>query len=193
MKTKTIILASSSPRRRNLLKKTGLKFKVVESKFDEKIDLKSKLKPHELVKKLSFKKAKIVAKNHKNSIIIGADTIVFLKGKILGKPKDKEDAKRMLEILSGKTHVVVTGFTIIDTELNKTVTKSIETKVSIKKLSDQEIDGYITTKEPFGKAGAYAIQEKGSIFIEKVEGDFFNAVGLPIYSLMIELKNLGIK
>ncbi|OGH18150.1 MAG: septum formation protein Maf [Candidatus Levybacteria bacterium RIFCSPHIGHO2_02_FULL_37_10] len=188
---KNIILASKSPRRKELLGKIGLKFKVIESEYREIID--SRLNPHELVEKLSLEKAKIVHKNHKNSIIIAADTIVVCDGRVLGKPKDKKDAKQMLGFLSGKVHLIITGLTIIDGELNKIITRSEETKVYMRKISPKEIDSYLKTKEPYDKAGAYAIQEIGSIFIEKIEGDYLNAVGLPIYSLVKELKNLGVE
>ena len=188
---KNIILASKSPRRKELLGKIGLKFKVIESEYSEIID--SRLNPHELVEKLSLEKAKIVHKNHKNSIIIAADTIVVCDGRVLGKPKDKKDAKQMLGFLSGKVHLIITGLTIIDGELNKIITRSEETKVYMRKISPKEIDSYLKTKEPYDKAGAYAIQEIGSIFIEKIEGDYLNAVGLPIYSLVKELKNLGVE
>lgn len=192
MKTmKPIILASESPRRKELLEKIGLKFKVIKSNFKEYAD--PKLSPHQLVKKLSLEKAKAVFKNHKDSLIIAADTFVVCGGRVLGKPKDKKDARRMLSSLSNKSHLVITGFTIIDCSLNKIITKSIETKVRMKKLNDKEINDYIATKEPFGKAGAYAIQEKGSMFIQKIEGDFFNAVGLPIHTIAWELKKLGVK
>ncbi len=186
---RTIILASKSPRRKELLKKIGLKFKVVESNYREDIDLK--LNPRELVKKFSLEKAKIVFKKYKKSIIIAADTIVLCNGKILGKPKDKKDAERMLRFLSSKTHLIITGFTIIDGQ--KIITKFIETKVYMREIKKYEIDFYLKTNEPYDKAGAYAIQEKGSVFIEKVEGDFLNAVGLPIYALTQELKNLGVE
>lgn len=193
---KSIILASESPRRKELLEKIGLKFKVVKSDFKEYAD--TKLSPHQLVRKLSLEKAKTVFKNHppasgKKSIIIAADTFVVCNGKILGKPKDEKDAEKMLKFLSGKVHLIITGFTIIDDNLNRMTTKSQETKVWMRKLSAKEINDYIATKEPFGKAGAYAIQEKGSVFIEKIEGDFFNAVGLPIYALAQELKKLGVE
>lgn len=187
----SIILASSSTRRKELLERIGLKFKVEKSNYEENLDLR--LHPHALAKKLSLGKAEDVARKHKNSIIIAADTIVVCNGKILGKPKDEREARRMLRLLSGNIHLVITGFTIIDTDVNKIITKSIETKVYFKKITDEEIDLYIKTKEPFDKAGGYAIQERGSIFIEKIEGDFFNAVGLPIYSLARELNKLEIK
>ncbi|MBI4096760.1 MAG: septum formation protein Maf [Candidatus Levybacteria bacterium] len=186
---KNIILASKSPRRKELLAKIGLKFRVVESKYEEIIDIK--LTPGELVKKFSLEKAKTVFNKNKNSIIIAADTVVVCVGKILGKPKDKADAKKMLEFLSSKAHLIITGFTIIDGE--KIITKSVETRVCMRKINDDEINSYLKTKEPYDKAGAYAIQEIGSIFIEKVEGDYLNAVGLPIYSLAQELKKLGIE
>ena len=186
---KQIILASESPRRKEILEKAGLKFKVVKSDFEEYVN--PKLTPHELVRKLSLEKAKAVYKNYKESIIISADTIVVCDGNILGKPKDEKDAQKMLFFLSGKVHFVITGFTIIDGE--KIITMSEKTKVHMRKISLKEINAYIKTKEPFDKAGGYAIQEKGSMFIEKVEGDFLNAVGLPIENLTRELKKLGIK
>lgn len=186
---KSIILASESPRRKKLLEKTGLKFKVVKSNFKENVNLK--LKPHKLVEKLSLEKAKAVYRNHKDSIIIAADTIVLCNGKILGKPKDKEDAGSMLRFLNNKTHLVITGFTIIDEE--KVVTRSEASKIHMRKISKLEIDSYIKTKEPFDKAGAYAIQGKAKKFIKKIDGDLPNAIGLPVSSLMLELKKLGVK
>ena len=186
---KEIILASASPRRKQILKKSGLKFKVVKSNFKEYVD--PRLKPHELVKKLSLEKAKSVYKKYKESIIIAADTIVVRRGKILGKPKNENEAAEMLKFLSNKRHLVITGFTIIDR--NNIITKSEETKVRMRKINNEEIDAYIQTKEPFDKAGAYAIQGMAKKFIEKIEGDFSNAIGLPIKSLRKELKKLGIK
>ncbi len=188
---KQIILASESPRRKEILEKTGLKFKVVKSDFEEYVD--TKLTPHELVKKLSLEKAKAVFENHKDSIIIAADTIVVCDGKILGKPRDKKNARAMLKFLSGKSHLIITGFTIISSDLKKSITKSQETKVWMRKISKTEIDSYVKTKEPYDKAGAYAIQGIAKKFIEKVEGDMLNAIGLPLNSLMFELKKLGVK
>lgn len=186
---KKIILASASPRRKEILEKIGLKFRVVKSDFKEYVD--PKLKPHELVKKLSLEKAKVVFKNHKDSIIIAADTFVECYGKILGKPRNKEDARKMLEFLSGKVHLVITGFTIIDG--NNIITKSKATKVRMRKMDNKEIDAYIQTKEPFDKAGGYAIQGIAKKFIEKIDGDLFNAIGLPLNSLVKELKKIGVK
>jgi MAF protein len=190
MKTfKPIVLASSSPRRRELLKKAGLKFKVAKSKFNEFID--PKLNPYELVEKLSLEKAKAVYDKHKESIVIAADTLVACDGKILGKPKDENDARKMLKFLSGKTHTLITGFTVIEGETKTTTTKSEETRIGMRKISEAEIDSYIKTKEPFDKAGAYAIQGIAKKFITKIEGDLSNAVGLPVNSILRELKKLG--
>lgn len=187
---KKIILASASPRRKNLLRQIGLDFEVHVSNYKETID--TRLTPHKLAQKLSLGKARDVATKHKNALILAADTFVVFRGEILGKPKDTQDAKRMLWLLRGASHSILTGFTIIDTPSGKTVTKSIESTVYMKKLSQREIDAYVATGEPLDKAGAYGIQEKGSIFIEKIEGDYFNIVGLPIYSVITELKKFGI-
>ena len=187
---KQIILASASPRRKELLEKIGLKFKIIVSKYKESIDPSQS--PHELAQKLSLEKAKLVAKKYKNSIIIGADTFVVLDNQIIGKPKDKNDAKETLKLLSNRDHLIITGFTIIDSDTNKAISRSEETKVFMRQITDREIESYVKTKEPLGKAGSYAIQEKGSVFIEKIEGDFFNAVGLPIFALVKELKNFGV-
>jgi len=169
----------------------GLDFEAVVSDFEEKID--AKLSPHKLAEKLSLGKAKSVAYKYNNAIIIAADTFVIFNEKIIGKPIDDKDAKRILRLLSGKGHSIITGFTILDTKVNRSVTKSVETKVTFKKLSDKEIDSYIKTGEPLDKAGAYGIQEKGGIFIKKIDGDYFNIVGLPIYSVVEELKKFGVE
>lgn len=188
---KKIVLASTSPRRKMLLKQIGLNFEVVASDFKEKIDIK--MSPHKLAQELSLGKAKAVAIKLSNSIIIAADTFVTFKGKILGKPKEEQDAKRILKLLSGKMHLIITGFTIIDTTTGQTATNSVETKVYFKKLTNKEINSYVETGEPLDKAGAYGIQEKGSLFVKKIEGDYFNVVGLPIYALVEALKKFGVK
>lgn len=188
---KKIILASKSPRRKAILEQIGLTFDTVVSDFEEKID--TKLNPHKLAKKLSLGKAKSVAQKYNNAVIISADTFVIFNNEIIGKPKNKKDAKRILKLLSGKTHSIITGFTILDTDTKKSISKSVESKVVLKKLSNQEIDDYIKTGEPMDKAGAYDIQEKGAIFIKKIEGDYFNIVGLPIYPVTEELKKFGVE
>jgi len=187
---KTVILASASLRRKELLGKIGLKFEVEPSNYEE--DITPKLKPHELAKSLSFEKAKVVASSHKNALVIAADTFIVFKGKILGKPQTETQAKKMLETINGKPHSVITGFTIIDTENNKAISKSVETKVYIKRLTSNEVDAYVKSGEPLDKAGAYAIQGLGSVIVEKIEGDYFNVIGLPLSALADSLKEFGI-
>lgn len=185
-----IVLASSSPRRKELFESLNIPFIIDPSNFDEKSDTKEN--PRALAKKLALSKAKDVAKRYKNAIIIGADTIVALKGIVLGKPKDKDDATKMLRFLSGKTHFVITGLAIIDQLSKKITSKSIVSKVWFKKLTDEKIEKYIQTGEAFDKAGAYGIQGKGSLLVEKIEGDYANIVGLPLEVLKKELKKLGV-
>lgn len=193
---KTIVLASKSPRRKVLLKQLGLKFVVVPSLVDE--SLNARLKPKGQAEALSEKKAiavlnKLREKNERREVVIlSADTIVAMDDEVLGKPKDEKEAKRMLRKLSGKKHSVVTGFTIIDTESKKSVVKSVETFVYFKKLSEREIGEYIRHEKLSDKAGAYAIQGIGAVFIEKIEGDFFNVVGLPLFEVANELRKFGI-
>lgn len=188
---KKIILASQSPRRKQLLEQIGLKFEIDPSNYEE--DMTLKMTPTKLAEHLSLGKAEDVAKRHGDSIIISADTIVAVNEEVFGKPKTPEKAKYMLRKLSGRVHSVITGFTIIDTETNKQIIKSVETKVYFKKLSEKEIDAYIATGEPLDKGGSYAIQGKAALFVKKIEGDYFNIVGLPILAITSELKNLGIE
>jgi len=187
---KKIILASASPGRRGLLSQIGLKFEVDPSNYKE--DMTLNMPPDKLAEYLSLGKAKDVAQRHKNSIIIAADTFCVLGKEILGKPGTKENAKIMLQKLSGRMHSVITGFTIVDTETGKQVSKSVESKVFVTNIPEKDIDDYIALGEPLDKAGAYAMQHRGGIFIEKIEGDYFNIVGLPVLPLVAELKNFGI-
>lgn len=187
---KKVILASASPRRSELLKSLGIDFEVVVSDADEsKIDKKS-VPASIYVQELALLKGTAVANTLKkrDGIIISADTIVYSEGKILGKPKDREDAKRMLENLSGKCHSVFTGICVMNAKNMYSVCTKEETKVYFKELTKQEIEDYIDTKEPFDKAGAYGIQGIGGILIDKIEGDFFNVVGLPLSRLAKVLK-----
>lgn len=185
-----IVLASTSPHRRELLAKTGLKFVIDPGDYEE--DMTLKLKPAKLAKTLSRGKAESVAKRHKNALVIGADTFCAYKDQLLGKPHTPKRATEMLKLLSGKAHSVITGFTIIDTKTGKSVSRAIISKVYFKKLSPQEISAYIKTGEPLEKGGAYAVHNLGSVFVKKIEGDFFNIVGLPIFELVQELKNFGV-
>jgi septum formation protein len=189
-KKKPIILASASPRRRELLALVGLKFIVDAGEYEE--DMNTDLSPPELAKFLSRKKAEDVAGRHKNAIIIAADTFIVFQGALMGKPSDEGEAKVMLKKLSGKTHSVITGYTIIDTESRKRLSRVIETRVSFKRLTMQEIDAYVRSKEPLDKAGAYAIQGLGSVVVRKIEGDYFNVIGLPLSSLADSLKRFGV-
>lgn len=187
---KTIILASASPRRKELLEKIGLKFEVEPADCEEVVD--TALEAHELVQKLSRGKAESIARKHRNAIVIAADTVVLMGDKILGKPHNQAEAKKMLRALSGKSHVVITGFTIIDTAKRRILSKTVETKVYIRELNPEEIDAYVKSGEPLDKAGAYGIQGLGSVIVEKIEGDYFNVVGLPLSSLAESLKEFGI-
>ena len=188
---KSIILASASPRREQLLKQAGLKFTIDPANYKELI--KEKLSPSRLAKRLSFEKAVIIAPKYKNALIIAADTLVTCKGKILGKPKNEEDAKKMLLFLNGKMHSVITGFTLFDTQTNKFTTKSVTSKIYFNKISKEEINNYVTSKKPLDKAGAYGIQELPKKFVKDIKGDYSSIVGLPIHALLQELRKLGIQ
>jgi len=187
---KKIILASASPRRKELLERIGLKFEVEPSRYEEQTI--PALGSHELVKRNSLEKAKTVATKRRNAIIIAADTIGVRRGKIIGKPHTSTEARKILTALSGRSHRVITGFTIIDTGTGKTVSRSVETKVYFRKLTPAEIDAYIRTSEPLDKAGAYAIQGLGSVIVEKIEGDYYNVIGLPLSALVKALKEFGV-
>ncbi len=187
---KRIILASASPRRKEILQTTGLSFSVCVSDYEE--DLGLSLPPRKIARFLSLKKAEAVAHKFQNSIIIAADTFIVLKDRLLGKPLNAKDARKMLGMLSGKSHSVITGFSIIDTATKKSLSRSVETKVYFKKLEKYEISSYVNSGEPLDKAGAYAIQGLGGIFIKKIDGDYFNVVGLPLSALTECLKKFGV-
>lgn len=184
-----LILASSSPRRNDLLKQIGLRFEVVPSKVDERI--KNGEDPIEHVLRLSEEKALDVADNQRGSWIIGADTIVLLDGEILGKPIGEEDARQMLLKLSGNEHRVITGFCIFDTDTRQSIREHVETTVAIKELAEEEIQGYVKTGEPLDKAGGYAIQGVGSFMVKEIRGSYTNVVGLPLCELVEALESLG--
>ncbi|MBI2029684.1 septum formation protein Maf [Candidatus Gottesmanbacteria bacterium] len=185
-----IILASSSPRRKHLLEMIGLKFTVHESKFKEVMD--EKIPADILCKKLAYQKAKDVAKSYKDALVIGADTFVILDNKYIGKAKDDKQAYEMLLKLSGKKHIVITAFAIIDSRTGKHVTESIKSNVYFRKLSDKEINFYVASAEPIGKAAGYAIQGIGGLFVDKIEGEFFTVVGLPIGRIIQLLPDFGV-
>jgi septum formation protein len=186
-----IVLASKSPRRSEILNNIGVKFEVVESNYDEAVN--KTLDPGGYVKYLAYKKAESVAKSiAENAIVIGADTVVVVDSKILGKPKNIQDAFNMLKDLSGRWHKVYSGVCVIDAITEKFVSDYEVTSVKIKELSDEEITGYIKTGEPLDKAGSYAIQGIGSLIVEGIEGCYFNVVGLPVYKLSGILKQFGV-
>lgn len=180
---KHIILASASPRRKEILELADLKFDIMPSDAQE---ITTKTAPNEVVMELASIKAKdIYKKSEKQSMIVGADTVVAYQGQILGKPTDEADAKRMLTMLSGQTHEVYTGVCII--EDGKTETFYEETKVTFYEISDEQIDHYIKTGEPMDKAGSYGIQGKAAVFIKGIEGDYYNVVGFPIARFLQEI------
>ena len=182
-----IYLASQSPRRKQLMELTDFQFTVYPTDVSESGT--EGMNPKETVEYLSSIKADALSdKINTNDIIIGSDTVVAFENKILGKPGNKKEAFSMLKMLSGNIHSVFTGVTLIKN--NEKITFSCETKVEFFELSDEEIENYIETAEPYDKAGAYGIQEKGGLFVKAVHGDFFNVVGLPIAKLSRELRKL---
>ena len=172
------ILASKSPRRIEILKMIGLDFDIAPTKLDEKI--KINLTGNPFAEYWSKEKAKLISNQYPDRLVIGADTIVIFNNKILGKPKDKNDAKNMLKMLSGNIHDVITGVTLIckNKKISKTFSES--TKVFVKKIPSDQIDFYINNYNTSDKAGSYGIQEWFSIWIEKIDGCFYNVMGLPI-------------
>ncbi|MEN3037563.1 MAG: nucleoside triphosphate pyrophosphatase [Candidatus Kryptonium sp.] len=184
---KLVVLASASPRRQILLKQIGLNFIVHPSGVDE--NSIHSLPPETYVLTLSRKKAIEVAKNYSDALIISADTIVVLEGEIINKPKDSEDAKNMLRKLSGKTHKVYTGFTILDTKTNKIYSDFEVTDVKFREIEEEEIEEYVATGSPLDKAGAYGIQDDyGAVFVEKINGCFYNVVGFPLTKFYLAMK-----
>lgn len=184
-----IILASKSPRRKQLLSMMGLEFTVQTADIDETMD-PSQTPVHE-VAAVSARKAEKIAAQHPQDVIVSADTIVVIDGKILGKPKDEQDAARMLRLLSGRTHTVYTGLTVhADGKAN---TQVVSTGVTFRDLSDAEIAAYIETKEPMDKAGAYGIQGYGSMFVSHLDGDYFCVMGLPVCTLAGMLRDAGVR
>lgn len=186
MKNAKIILASASPRRRELLAQAGFEFEVITSDVDEIID--PALTPEKLVMSLAEQKAQAVAAEHPQSVVIGADTVVVLDSKVLGKPKDEEDAKNMLSSLSGRIHEVYTGVCIAFSGKKHSFFEC--TRVKFCELDDKQIADYVSTKEPMDKAGAYGIQGKGCVLVEGIEGDYFNVVGFPVSRFCREYKKL---
>lgn len=182
-----IVLASKSPRRRELLSEFVSDFDIIADDAEEITE--DGITPEETVRNLAMQKARNVAKKaDESALVIGADTVVFIDGKILGKPANKEEALEMLHMLSGRDHHVCTGLAIIDNESKKSYCGFERTAVHFRHLEDEEIERYIATGEPMDKAGAYGIQNIGALFVEGIKGDYFNVVGLPLCKLGQVLK-----
>jgi septum formation protein len=182
-----LILASSSPRRKELLENLRLTFTISSSEVDESFD--PTLSPEDVVMDLAERKAQVIFKENPNAFVIGSDTIVVADGQVLGKPTDEADAREMLKVLSGKKHYVYTGVSILSP--NGTARFYERTEVWFWELSDEQINFYVQSGEPLDKAGAYGIQQLGSMLVKKINGDYFAVVGLPVSRTYRELKRLG--
>lgn len=178
---RSLILASSSPQRKKLLEQIGIDVRIVHPNIEETRD--ESISFEEWVCKLALSKAETVANQFKSGIVLGADTIVVLGNKIFRKPRNDEDAKNILRELSGTIHKVITGVALIDVQTKETLVDSVTTEVTMKKLSEAQIAGYVITKEPLEKAGGLCIQGRGAQFIEKINGCYTNVVGLPLAKL----------
>ena len=183
-----LILASASPRRRRLMRQIGLAFQVMPGEVDE--DVIISCDPLENIQAVALRKARDVAARVEDGIVIGADTQILIDGETLGKPTDEADAARMLSRLSGRDHQVITGVALVDagTGLEKTWVET--TLVFFRELSESEISAYVHTGEPMGKAGAYGIQGRAAAFVDRIEGCYFNVVGLPLAKLVQNLRKL---
>ena len=181
-----LILASQSPRRRELLRQVGIACTVDPSGIDESV-LPGEV-PAQFAKRVALDKARDIAKRHKSGIVLGADTIVLIDGDILGKPGSAAEAVSMLTRLSGRTHVVMTAVALVDAATGKSAAEVETTEVVMRALTEAEIEAYVATGEPMDKAGAYGIQGRAALFVEGVNGCFFNVVGLPLARLDRMLK-----
>jgi septum formation protein len=185
---KRLILASESPRRRELLGGLGLAFETVVSGIDETpLDGES---PVEHAMRLAREKALAVSRNRPGALVIGADTVVIINGEVLGKPEDASHARQMLTKLSGRKHRVITGFALVEDSI-VLVNESVSSHVLFMEIPPDELEWYLRTKEPYDKAGAYAVQGIGALFIREIEGSFTNVIGLPLAELVEALKRIG--
>jgi len=182
-----LILASQSQRRRELFQLIGLDFSVIVSDADEDIPLTT---PGEFVEQLALRKAEAVKRGRRNCCVVGADTIVWLDEKVIGKPRDREDAYRILRTLSGRTHTVYTGVAVLTDESIQLCHDT--TQVTFEELSDHDIWAYIDSGEPMDKAGAYGIQGLAAVFVKRVEGCYFTIIGMPMHKLHKMLSQVGV-
>ena len=186
-----IILASGSPRRKELLHQIGVVCDVVPSSYEE--DMTRRMASHTLVQELAYGKAHDVAQKMTSGVVIGCDTFIEHRDTRIGKPKNTKDAKEILRRISDQTIMIYSGIAIIDTENDAEFVDWEMTRVKIARLSDKEIDDYIATGEPMDKAGAFALQGRGAVFIENIDGCYSNVIGLPLHKLYIGLQKLTIE
>lgn len=187
-----IILASASPRRKELLEQIGITFEVIISNVKENIQYLDN--PGKYVEQLALMKAQEIARRvNSGHLIIGADTIVLIDNEILGKPENEEEAFNTIKRLSGKSHFVFTGIAVVESKSGRILVSHERTKVKFREIEDDDIRAYVKTGEPMDKAGSYGIQKKGAVFVESIEGCYFNVVGLPVSRLYSMLKGFGIE
>lgn len=187
-----IILASSSPRRRELLSQAGIPFTVMPADVDE-VNAELSEKPERMAEQLAYLKASAVAKKIDKGLVLGADTIVVCAGEVFGKPADRTEARRMLTALNGREHQVITGIALLDAAKGTQKIGHEVTKVRFSQLLPDEIEAYINSEEPFDKAGSYAVQGRGALMVEGIEGCYTNVVGLPLRKLYMMLKEFDIQ
>lgn len=185
---RSLVLASASPRRKQLLEEAGLQFEVLAAPVEEELK-RDGFSPAEFAEESALAKAAWAFGRRPEAAVLGADTIVVLGEEILGKPQDREDARRMLSRLSGRTHRVITGFAVLAPGTSRS--GHIETQVRFRRLSGADIDRYAGSGEPMGKAGAYAIQGRGGSLIDRIEGSYTNVVGLPVPEVLAALSSCG--
>lgn len=184
-----MILASKSPRRKEILLGSGFSLEVIPAEILEE---SKKIEIQDKIMDISYKKAIFIGKQYKDKYVLGADTVVLLDGELLGKPKDELEAFSMLKKLSNKSHDVITGYSLINIDKNIKILSYEKTRVYFRNLDDHTINWYISTKEPMDKAGAYGIQGKGAFLVTKIQGDFFNVMGFPISNFIKKLETIGV-
>jgi|SRR6185369_14896893 len=190
-KQTSLILASGSPRRKELLAKLGIPFEIIIAGVSE--DVEDGIEPGTMVVMLAKRKAAAVAEKLTHGIVIGSDTTIAFEGRILGKPRDEDDAKAILKSLRGKHHQVYSGIALVNVENKRVETSTVVTNIKMRNYSDKELSDYVATGEPMDKAGAYAIQGEGGSLVEQIEGSFDNVVGLPLQELAELLKRFGLE
>ncbi len=185
----SFILASVSPRRKELLEGMGIEFDVIPSGINE--DFLNGETPRDHVLRLSKEKSSAVSRNNPDAWVLGADTVVIIDGEVIGKPGTQNEARAMLARLSGREHQVITGFTIVNKSADVMITDAVESFVIFKEISEDEMDWYVKTKEPYDKAGGYAVQGMAAFFIREIRGSYTNVVGLPLTEVVTALKRVG--